>query len=144
LSVNVVQHAVHDYLRSHKWLVTFCLSSAFLALWCLWPVAAPIRGGLAARFDVKRGQYQLLGYGLPARERPAFARCLQERYAIEFLPVAGCMVSESLVSYVNAYNSVIEKDARHRLGHDVFQECANEALSKWTAQHTAATAETSR
>lgn len=69
-----------------------------------------------------------------SRIRPLLARTIK----IEFRPVAGCIVSESLVSYVNAYDSVLEEATRREFGRDVFQECAAEAATKWKAQRTAA------
>jgi len=47
--------------------------------------------------------------------------------------VAGCVVSESLVSYVNSYDSVVAEVASRKFAHDVFKECAGEAERKWTA-----------
>lgn len=52
--------------------------------------------------------------------------------------MAGCIVSESLVSYVNAYDSVLEEATRRKFGRDVFQECAKEAATKWKAERAAA------
>ena len=97
-----------------------------------------MRGRLAAHADMQGGRYQVLGYGLPSPGRPEYARCLRERYKIEFRPVADCLVSESLVSYVNAYDSVLEEATRRKFGRDVFQECADEAATKWKAQRSAA------
>jgi hypothetical protein len=97
-----------------------------------------MRGRLDAHVDLQRGRYQVLGYGLPSPSRPEYARCLRERYDIEFHPVAGCVVSESLVSYVTAYDSVLEEATRRKFGRDVFRECADEAATKWKAERTAA------
>jgi hypothetical protein len=93
-----------------------------------------MRGRVAAHVDIRRGRYQMLGYGLPVPWRPEYARCLRERYKIEFRPVAGCLVSDSLVSYVNTYDSVIEEAARAKLGRDVVKECADESMLRWKAQ----------
>jgi hypothetical protein len=112
--------------------------AALLGLCWLWSLAAPMRGRLAAHVDMRQGRYQLLGYGLPTPGRPEYARCLHERYEIDFRPVAGCIVSESLRSYVDAYDSVLEEDTRRKFGRDVFQECADEAAWKWKAQRAAA------
>jgi hypothetical protein len=126
------------YLRSHKLITALCILSAFLVLYWLWSLAAPMRGRLAAHVDMQRGRYEVLGYGLPSPSRPEYARCLRERYKIEFRPVAGCIVSESLVSYVNAYDSVLEEATRRKFGRDVLQECADEAATKWKAQRAVA------
>jgi hypothetical protein len=44
--------------------------------------------------------------------------------------VAGCIVSESLVSYVNAYDSALEEATLRKFGRDILQECAEEAVAK--------------
>ena len=49
---------------------------------------APMRGRLTARYDVWRGHYVLLAYGLPPAWRPQYAQLLQERYGIEVRTVA--------------------------------------------------------
>jgi hypothetical protein len=134
----MVRPDMRRYLRSHKGITAFCILSAFLLLGWLWLLAAPIRGRLAAHVDMHGGRYQLLGYGLASPTRSEYASCLRERYKIEFRPVAGCIVSESLVSYVNAYDSVLGEATRRKFGRDVFQECADEAATKLKAQHAAA------
>ena len=129
-----------EYVRAHKLTTTICLSTLFLVgCWPNWPwsLAAPSVGRIAAHRDIQRGRYQLLGYGLPSPSRPEYARCLRERYGIQFHAVAGCIVSESLVSYVNAYDSTLEEAARKRFGRNVFSECADEADTKWKAQREA-------
>ena len=93
-----------------------------------------MRGRLAAHLDTQRGRYQVLSYGLPSPSRPEYARCLRERYNLEIRPVAGCIVSESLVSYVNAYDSVLEEATRRKFGRDIFRECADEAETKWKVE----------
>ncbi len=74
----------------HNWV-------ALVACSMLWSWTAEIRGRLAAHLDIARGHYELLRCGLPPPWRPEYARLLHERYDIEFRPVAGCIVSQSLV-----------------------------------------------
>ena len=102
---------------------------------------APMRGRLTARYDVWRGHYVLLAYGLPPAWRSQYAQLLQERYGIEVRTVALCIVSETLVSYADGYDEVSAAAANHKFGHDVFKECAEVArggnfkeLQKLTAQ----------
>lgn len=125
------------YIRAHRAITTFCALSALVADSWLWSLAAPIRGRLAAYRDVRQGRYEVLGYGMPTPWRPEYARCLRERYNISFHPVAGCIVSESLVSYVNAYHSVVDEAVRRKFGRDVFRECADDAATNWNAQRQA-------
>jgi hypothetical protein len=119
------------YLPNHKGIAAISVLGALVVLCWFWDQSASIRGGLAARIDVHRGRYQLLGYGLPSPSRPEYASCLRQRYSVGFRPVAGCMVTESLVSYVDAYDSVVVEATNRRLGHDVFKECSEEAETNW-------------
>jgi hypothetical protein len=122
-----------QHLRRHKFaavIPAFVLLTAF----CLFRTRfAEVRGRLAAHIDVARGQYQVLGYGLELPSRSEYAHCLQERYHIEFKTVAGCIVSDSLVSYAKGYHAVVTDAANRKFGHDVFKECAEEADQKWKA-----------
>jgi hypothetical protein len=119
------------YFRKHKGLAATLIVAVFLLVNWAWSASAPVRGHIDGMIDVHRGHYQVLGYGLADRSRSEYARCLRERYKIEYRPVAGCVVSESLVSYVRAYHSVITEAANRKFGHDVFQECGKEADRTW-------------
>ena len=127
------------YFRRHKWLTALCIVSTFLVLCWGWSPAARIRGRIAARIDVHRGRYEVLGYGLSSPSHPEYARCLRERYNVEFRAVAGCIVSDSLISYVDGYHSVVAEATKRKFGHDIFQECADEATRKWKAKRAAGT-----
>jgi hypothetical protein len=122
------------YTRADKLIMTLCVLGVFVASSSPWSLTAPIRGRLAAYRDIRQGRYEVLGYGLPTAWRPEYARCLRERYNINFRPVAGCVVSESLVSYVDAYRSVVDDAVRRKYGRDVFRECADDAATRWKAQ----------
>lgn len=91
---------------------------------------APVRGRLAAPFDIRRGQYVVLAYGLPPEWRPQYAQLLQERYGIEVRTVALCVVSETLRRYADSYDEVSVAAANHKFGHDVFKECAEVARQR--------------
>jgi len=91
---------------------------------------AQTRGRLAAHFDVWRGHYVVLAYGLPPPTRPEYAKLLRQRYGIEVRTVALCMVSETLTSYADSYNEVSAAAANRKFGHDVFKECADIACAK--------------
>jgi hypothetical protein len=131
-----------DSLRKHrKPTTTIALLILIGVCSMLWSWIAVIRGHLTARFDIARGHYELLSYGLPPPWRPEYARLLHERYGIEFRSVAGCVVSQSLVSYVGAYDDESTAAAIQKFGHDVFQETAAEACTSW---ETAATTQTKK
>ena len=122
------------YIGTHKWITAVCILGAFLVCSWLSSLTAALRGRVAAQVDIRRGQYQLLGYGLPSPSRPEYVRCLRERYNIRFRAVAGCIVSESLVSYVDAYDSAMVEAVNRTVEHDVFKECHEEAQRTWTEQ----------
>jgi hypothetical protein len=94
----------------------------------LWPIPASTRGERAARRDIAGGHYVLLGYGLPTVYQAEYTRLLRERYGIEYRAAAGCVVSESLISYVNAYDVVVVAAANRKFGHDVFRDSSEEAM----------------
>ena len=121
--LNVQANMKQDRRKQRRIAATSALVGLLILCW-LWSLSASIRGNLAARIDLLRGQYQVLGYGLPSSSRPEYARCLRERYGIEFRTVAGCIVSDSLISYVNGYHSVVADATRRKFGHDVFEEWA--------------------
>lgn len=125
------------YIRTHKLITTAWVLGLFVASCWLWSLAAPIRGRLAAYRDTRQGRYEVLGYGLPTPWRPEYAQCLRERYNIRFRAVAGCVVSDSLISYVNAYQSVVDDAVQRKYGRDVFRECADDAATKWKAKRQA-------
>jgi len=112
------------FVANHKKLAAIIALVAMLGAWWL---AAPVRGHVAARFDIVRGHYRILTYGLPPSWRPEYARLLKERYGVELHPVAGCIVSPALVSYVDSYDDESAAAAIRKFGHDVFKECAEDA-----------------
>jgi len=115
------------YLRTHKLVAMVVALGAVLLFDWGWSLTASLRGKIAATIDVHRGRYQVLGYGLADRSRSEYARCLRERYHVEYHTVAGCIVSESLVSYAKAYHSVVAETTSRKFGRDVFQQCEQEA-----------------
>ena len=121
--------AAKSFLKSHKKTVAsaigFVVAMPFL-FWA-WSSSAPARGRLTARFDLSRGHYTFLTYGLEPPQRREIARLLQERYGIELRTVAGDIVSEDLVSYVDGYDGVMSRATTSKFGHDVYRECAAEA-----------------
>jgi hypothetical protein len=102
-----------------------------------WVYTAPSRGRLSAHFDLWRGHYIVLAYGLPSPWRPKYAHLLRERYGIEVHTVALCIVSETLRSYADSYNEVSAAAANRNFGHDVFKECAEVASKNWELQRAA-------
>ena len=80
------------YVREHRVLtVVFAFVAVALVIW-VWDVTASLWGKVDATIDVRQGHYRVLGYGLADRSRSDYARCLRERYNIEYRTVAGCVV----------------------------------------------------
>jgi len=102
-----------------------------------WYESAPARGRWTARFDLARGHYVVLGYGLPPRGVAEYKQILQERYGVEYRQVALCIVSRSLVAYADAYDEVSGAAIKNRLGSDVFKKSWDEAERKWEDKHKA-------
>jgi hypothetical protein len=102
-----------------------------------WYTSAPIRGRWAARFDLARGHYVILGYGLPPRGVMEYKQILQTRYGVEYRQVALCIVSKSLVSYADAYDEVSGAAIKNRFGQDVFKKSWDEADRQWQDKYKA-------
>jgi hypothetical protein len=116
---------------------TLLAFGAIALLIVAWFESASMRGRWVARFDLARGHYVVLGYGLPPRGIAEYKQILQERYGVEYRQVALCIVSESLVSYADAYDEVSAAAIESRFGHDIFKKSWDEANRKWEDKHKA-------
>lgn len=131
---------MRDFVKRHKKLAAVVVFVMLLiALVEAWSVSAPLRGRMAARFDVRHGHYKVLAYGLPPPWRSEDARLLKEQYGIEMRTVALCIVSETLRSYADSYDEVSTAAANRKFGHDVFKECAEAARKSWECQRAVST-----
>lgn len=123
---------MRSFFRKHKAFAgAVALVSCTILSSSFWSITASTRGELVARYDISREHYEVQGYGLPVPWRPEYARLLQERYGVKFRTVALCIVSRSLVAYVDSYNSVSTQAVNRKFGHDVFKECSDEARHRW-------------
>lgn len=131
--------AMRIQIHKRRKLLAVLAVPTLLAAWLLFvtvmDLTASFRARLAARFDLARGHYKILGYGLPSPYQNEYARLLQERYAIEYHQAALCIVSKSLRDYVDNYDAVSAAAAVRKFGHDVFKETAQEARTRWNAAH---------
>ena len=126
------------FIRKHKVIsaILAVIVATISVVWA-WDESAAVRGRIDARTDLRRGKHQVLGYGLPSPSRPEYARCLRERYNVEFRVVDDCTVSRSLVEYVHAYHTVVADAMYRKHGRNIFKECAIEADNKWKLEHEA-------
>jgi len=115
----------------HKTLAAGVVLMVLLGVYGLWLASASTRGRLAARIDVRCGEYEVLGMGLPPAWVGEYAACLRERYGIKYRPVAGCIVSPSLESYVRAYDTVVSDAVARKFGKNVFLDCQRAAENNW-------------
>ena len=123
--------SMNTFLAKHKRL--FAVTGLVVLLPVLlqtWWLAAGTRGRLHARFDIWRGHYAIHAYGLRLSGRE-YARILKDRYGIETHVDALCIVSESQISYADSYNKLSTAAANRKFGHDVFEECSEEARRDW-------------
>src|SRR5262249_27032297 len=100
-----------------------------------WWFSAYLRGMAVALADQSRGHYEVQTFGYPPPWLGEYRRLVRERYGVDVKPVAGCVVTQDLDSYVAGYNSVSESRIRSRFGKDIFAECAQEAFATWKREH---------
>ncbi len=128
-------------------LVSAATAALFvLILGCAAPVRilTPVSSGKAeAQRDVAQGKLRLLGYGLPAPWASEFNRILKDRYGIEHVYVAGCVVTDEIIQHTNAYNAVSMEAAKRKFGNDIFEKAEREAEHDWQT-HDAAGQETAK
>jgi hypothetical protein len=106
-----------------------------LLLTIAWLQSESVRGRIAAEMDVRRERFFVLGFGLPPAWLPDYAKLLHDRYGIEYRAMAGCIVSQSLISYVDGYNSVSTAAINRKYQMDVPLETAEEAQRDWVRLH---------
>jgi len=114
-----------------RWLLIFALAIALL-VFMPWSYVA---GKVVAHVDVARGRPKLLVYGLEVSWRDRGAEILHDRYGLEVKRIAGCRISESLVSFARGYNAESEAAMRARTGRDVVEESFDEARVAWERAH---------
>lgn len=66
-----------------------------------------------------------------------YGQILKDRYGVEYEAVAGCIVSESLIAYVEAYDDVSGAAVKRKFGQDVFKKSWDEATRIWQEKHRA-------
>lgn len=123
---------------SRSWLTPRRILHAALTLIVFgvaWYYSAYPRGMFVAWVDDLRGHQEIKTYGMPAPWSNECSQLVWERYGVMVHPVAGCVVTESLVWYVGGYNSVAAALIQAKFGKDIFAECAGEARAAWAAAH---------
>ena len=116
------------FVRKHKTLAAMALICLGIAAW---NTSTSIRGRIQAHFDIARGHYKILGYGLTRAWQGEYVRLLKERYGVEYHEEALCIVSKSVVDYVDAYDEVSKAAANRKFGRNIFEETAGDARRSW-------------
>jgi hypothetical protein len=123
-----------SHRKRRRGLTTIALVAAIIGLGWIWTSTAALRGTLEAKFDLARGHYAILAYGLPPGGREEYTRLLKERYGIERRQIALCIVSPSSIAYADSYNRLSVPAAESRFGHDVFEQTWQDAQRIWLHQ----------
>ena len=84
-------------------------------------------GAAEAKEDISRGSPKLKAFGLLTPSSRFYSMLLSSRLGIQQETIAGCVVTEDLTKYANAYNTVIEKWAKKKFGDDIFEQLMTEA-----------------
>lgn len=114
-------------------LNTAALSLPLLAI--AWWFSAYPRGMIAASADCAFGHYEVQTFGVPATWSSEFCRLASERFGVKVRTVAGCVVTDDLVWYVDGYNRVSRSRIQARFGKDALAECAEDAQVAWRQAH---------
>jgi hypothetical protein len=121
-----------SFIKRHRMLIAIAVLILLIIGW--WFSAYP-RGMLVAWIDQARGHHEMQVYGLPAPWSHEYAQLLKSGYGVEIHAVAGCVVTNQLVSFVDGYNAVSVSRIEARFGKDIFAECADEARIAWEREH---------
>jgi hypothetical protein len=87
-----------------------------------------VRGRVAARLDIIQGHFTVLNVGLGAHHDPKYTGLLQERYGIKDRALAECIVSRSLVAFVEGYDNISIPAIQRKFGQDVLAKTQTEAI----------------
>lgn len=120
--------------RRSKVLATITITIVLLLVIWIWDLTAAARGGLMARFDLARGRYAVLAYGLPLGGSDEYARLLKERYGIERRQIALCIVDKSTMAYADSYNQLSVAAAQRKFGQGIFEQTRQDAQRMWLHQ----------
>ena len=77
-------------------------------------------GAREAQATLARGKLVYLEYGLPVVWQTERREIARQKFGVECRPIAGCIVTEALVTFAAAYNQVMEAAIVSRFGSDVF------------------------
>lgn len=117
-----------------KALATITIIIVLLLIAWMWDATASARGRLMARFDLARGHYAILAYGLPPGGSDEYARLMKERYGIQRRQIALCIVSSSTMAYADSYNRLSVTAAQRKFGQGIFEQTWQDSQRMWLHQ----------
>ncbi|MBI5766306.1 MAG: hypothetical protein HZA93_00810 [Verrucomicrobia bacterium] len=88
-------------------------------------------GRQEANEHFQRGRMVILSYGLYLPWDEIEREIWKRDYNVEYTALAGCIVSEPLVAYVEAYNQVMRDHIKTRFGSDVFALVGKQAREEF-------------
>lgn len=87
------------------------------------------KGRKLAKERFKKGDYQMLTFGLPGpenAEETAYKERLQTRYGVTISRMAGCVLSDGIIGGAMGFNATMTELLKGRFGVDVFEEAKKE------------------
>ena len=84
--------------------------------------------------DLESNKLILKTFGRQASWSFEWKRLLEERYGIEIVVIAGCIVSEEEIEYVKGYNDISVAEIEKRLGKDVLDKTSDDAMMLWKVE----------
>jgi hypothetical protein len=88
-------------------------------------------GKKEAEVDLSRGAPKLFLYGKTRADVAERTAIFKQRFGVELDTLAGCIVSEPLVSFATDYNAVIRSHIAAKFGATAFEEADREAIRIW-------------
>ncbi len=88
-------------------------------------------GQLDARRDLSNGVMIVKTVGLPPPSREDFEHLLKERCNVQLQPIAGCLVSSELATYMQGYNEISAAEIKRKFGTNIFERLDAEAEARW-------------
>lgn len=80
------------------------------------------KGEADARRDWSNGVFTVKTAGLPAPTRQFYEARLKERCGVTLDPLAGCLVTEGLMKYIEGYNKFSDQQIEQKFGTNIFSE----------------------
>lgn len=87
------------------------------------------KGQKEASVDLEANKLKIKTLGRPVSWFQEWREILLNEYNIDIVRIAGCLVSDEEIDYLNGYNSVSEPEIKKRFGENVFKDTLEQAES---------------